>query len=74
MDRTHIIQIIEAHSRRTGLAPATITGRAVDNSRLYDRLINGGDCTTEIAKRIAAFIESAPTEQGSSRVVSGAAQ
>jgi len=67
MDRTYIIQIIEAHSQRTGLAPATITRRAVDNSRLYDRLIKGGDCTTEVAKRIAAFISgsaSVETQQG----------
>lgn len=64
MDREQIIQIIEAHSQRTGQAPATITRRAVENSRLYARLISGGDCTTEIAKRIAAFIEADQPQSG----------
>ena len=56
MDNQHIIAMIEAHAKRTGLAPATITGRAVDNTRLYDRLVNGGNITLDVANRLAAFI------------------
>lgn len=57
LSREGVMSAIEAHSQRTGQSPATITRRAVENSRLYARLFSGGDCTTEIAKRIAAFIE-----------------
>lgn len=65
MDKTQIIAAIEAHAKVRGIAPATITSRAVGNSRLYKRLIKGGDCTTGIAARILAFIASdAPKNQG----------
>jgi len=64
MDREHIIKAIEAFSERSGLAPATITGRAVGNSRLYQRMKDGGDCTTEIGKRIIAFIEVPASQAG----------
>lgn len=56
MDRNALIEAIEAHAAKRGIAPATVTSRAVNNSRLYHRLIDGGDCTTEVAGRIAAFI------------------
>lgn len=67
MDREQIIQKIREHSARTGLAPSTITGRAVNNSRLYARMASGGDCTTQIAAKIAAYIaenEPAKTSEG----------
>ena len=65
MDRNQIIAAIEAHAARRGIAPATITSRAVGNSRLYKRMVDGGDCTTGIAKRIVAFIASdAPKSEG----------
>ena len=57
MDRQSIINAIKAHAKARNIAPATVTSRAVGNSRLYDRLINGGDCTTEVARRIVAWIE-----------------
>lgn len=64
MTRTQIIAAIEAHAKERGLSPATITGRAVGNSRLYHRMVAGGDCTTGIAERIIAFIEQAtPSEK-----------
>lgn len=63
MTRDKLIQVIQDHSSRTGLAPATITGRAVGNSRLYQRLIFGGDCTTAIAERVVSFIN-AETQEG----------
>ena len=58
MDRIALIQAIEAHAAKRGIAPATVTSRAVNNSRLYHRMIEGGDCTTEVAGRIAAWIAS----------------
>lgn len=66
MNRTQLIDAIEAHALRRGIAPATVTSRAVENSRLYHRLKAGGDCTTGIAERILAFIASdtATPEQG----------
>ena len=65
MERTELIQAIEAHAAKCGIAPATVTSRAVSNSRLYHRLIGGGDCTTEIARRIAEYI-AAPQATGAS--------
>ena len=56
MTRTQIIEAIEAHAKKRGLAPATVTSRAVGNSRLYQRMLDGGDCTTGIAGRILDFI------------------
>ncbi|SOC11374.1 hypothetical protein SAMN05877809_105270 [Rhodobacter sp. JA431] len=56
MTRTDLITAIDNLSAKTGLAPATITGRAVNNSRLYARLISGGDCTTDIAGKVMDYI------------------
>jgi hypothetical protein len=64
MDRITLIQAIEAHAAKCGLAPATITSRAVSNSRLYHRLIDGGDCTTESARKIVDWIESDSARAG----------
>lgn len=64
MDRTALIQAIEAHAAKRSLAPATITSRAVQNSRLYQRLKDGGDCTTEIARKIMEYIAGDAQEAG----------
>lgn len=64
MDRQHLIKAIEDHARRRGIAPATVTSRAVANSRLYARLKAGGDCTTSVAGRIVQFIkDDSPEDQ-----------
>lgn len=63
MDREHLIKAIQAHSSKTGLAPATITGRAANNSRLYYRLVNGGDCTMKIAQKVLAYMAENPPAQ-----------
>ncbi|WP_152492664.1 hypothetical protein [Roseovarius sp. THAF27] len=57
MTRVQIIKAIEAFGKRHSIAPATVTSRAVGNSRLYSRLQSGGDCTTEIAQRLLNFME-----------------
>lgn len=66
MTRLEIISEIEAFAAKHGIAPATVTSRAVGNSRLYKRMVDGGDCTTEIAGRLRDFIAKAeaPNEAG----------
>ena len=64
MDKNALIEAIEAHAAKRQLAPATITSRAVQNSRLYSRLKDGGDCTTEIAGKIIAYIEADQPQAG----------
>jgi len=56
MTRDQIIQAIEAHAKDRNIAPATVTSRAVGNSRLYQRLKAGGDCTTEVVARLQSFM------------------
>lgn len=55
--RDVVISRIEEFCRRSGLAPATVTVRAVGNSRLYGRLKAGGDCTTAVAARVLAWLD-----------------
>jgi hypothetical protein len=57
MTREQIISRIETFAASQGIAPATVTSRAVGNSRLYRRMLQGGDCTTEVAARIVRYIE-----------------
>jgi len=56
MNKHQIITEIEAFATKHGLAPSTVTGRAVGNSRLYQRMKNDGDCTTEVAARVIRYI------------------
>ncbi|SMO63925.1 hypothetical protein [Paracoccus laeviglucosivorans] len=56
MTKQDLIEAIEQFSRRSGIAPATVTGRAVANSRLYQRMKAGGSCTMDVAARVMAFI------------------
>jgi hypothetical protein len=65
MDRQQLIQQIEDYSARTGLAPSTITGRAVNNSRLFKRMVDGGDCTTKIAAKLVTYMAENPAEKAS---------
>ena len=55
-----IVTEIEDHAAARGLAPATITSRAVRNSRLYRHLKAGGDCTTRTVQRLRDYIASNP--------------
>ena len=56
METSELITAIEAYAKRSNLSPATITGRAVGNSRLYQRLKDGGDCTLQVARRVRDYI------------------
>lgn len=51
-----LITRIKAFAEKRGIAPATVTSRAVQNSRLYDRLARGGSCTLRVANRLETWI------------------
>jgi hypothetical protein len=53
---------VEAYAFACGLAPATVTSRAVSNSRLYSRLKDGGDASTETIERVRDFMAQNPPE------------
>jgi len=63
--QTHsITSEIKEHADKLGIAPATLTSRAVQNSRLYRHLEEGGDCTTRTVNRIRQWIaENPPAEE-----------
>jgi len=56
MTRDDIIEKIEACAAARGISPATVTSRAVGNSRLYSRMKNGGGCNVMVAERLATWI------------------
>lgn len=56
MEQSTLISEIEAFARERGIAPATVTSRAVKNSRLYCRLMNGESCTLRVAERVRRYI------------------
>lgn len=63
MNRHQLINAIREYAERSNLAPSTVTLRAVNNSRLFDRLSGGGDCTTEIAGKLIAYMAANPVEE-----------
>ena len=56
MTNQQLISEIEAFASRNGIAPATVTSRAVGNSRLYHRLKDGKSCTLGVAERLREFM------------------
>ncbi|WP_236635823.1 hypothetical protein [Paracoccus aminophilus] len=56
MTKAEIIAAIEHHAATAGVSPATVTGRAVGNSRLYSRMMAGGGCTVDVAERLLNYI------------------
>jgi hypothetical protein len=60
MAQTDILTEIEAFAAQAGIAPATVTSRAVQNSRLYQRMKDGGSCTIHTAGRIRDYIAAHP--------------
>ena len=58
MTDAELIAAIKRHAEATGLAPATVTSRAVGNSRLYANLIEGKSCTLRVANRLREYISS----------------
>lgn len=62
MTAEHLISRIEAFAQRRGWQPATVTSRAVGNSRLYRRLKEGGTCTLSVADRLIEFMDTSPVD------------
>lgn len=60
ISKHNIIAAIEAHSDTTGLACSTITSRAVGNSRLYQRMVDGGDIRTDTGREVLNWIADKP--------------
>ena len=59
-----LIAQIEAFAVARGIAPATVTSRAVGNSRLYARLVQGGGCSLRIAgKRLDYIAQPDPSSE-----------
>jgi hypothetical protein len=56
MTQSDLITEIEEFASAHGIAPATVTSRAVNNSRLYRRLKDGSGCTMRIAERLRAYM------------------
>lgn len=63
MTTDEIISEIEGYASRAGLSPATVTSRAVSNSRLYDRMKAGGSCSLKTAGRLRAYMLANPPAQ-----------
>ncbi len=57
-----LIARIEAFAMARGIAPATVTSRAVGNSRLYARLQQGGGCSIRIAAKLLAYMAQEPAK------------
>ena len=68
METDTLVKEIEDFAKTSGVAPATVTSRAVGNSRLYSRMKSGGSCTLRVADRIRQYMnhvappEHTPTE------------
>ncbi|EGJ20417.1 hypothetical protein RSWS8N_00025 [Cereibacter sphaeroides WS8N] len=56
MSNADLLSEIENYAAARGIAPATVTSRAVGNSRLYGRLKAGGSCTIRIADELRRFM------------------
>lgn len=59
MTHADIISEIEAFAAARGIAPATVTSKAVGNSRLYHRMKEGGGCTIKIAEKLREYMADA---------------
>ena len=62
MTNSQLISDIETYAAATGVAPATVTSRAVGNSRLYHRLKEGKSCTLDVAERLRIYMTGARSE------------
>lgn len=62
MTITDILERIETAAARLGIAPATLTQRAVGNSRLPARLKAGGSVSLRTVERLERWIDAALAE------------
>lgn len=60
-----LISEIECYAAERHVAPATVTSRAVGNSRLYRRLKDGKSCTLSVAERLRKYMaDNPPSSEG----------
>lgn len=64
MMTAQLISEIERFASSKGVAPATVTSRAVGNSRLYRRLKDGKSCTLGVADRLRQYMTDNPAPVG----------
>lgn len=64
MTRDTLIARIEAFAKSHQIAPATVTSRAVGNSRLYRRLKAGKGCTLDVAQRLTDWMDERSSAEG----------
>ncbi|PJE26261.1 hypothetical protein CVM50_20590 [Pseudooceanicola marinus] len=57
MDTESLLRELEDFAALHGVAPATVTSRAVGNSRLPARLRAGGSCTVRVAQKLRQYIK-----------------
>lgn len=60
MTTDDIIRELESYAEMVGLSPATVTSRAVSNSRLYERMKAGGSCSLKTADRVRSYMAANP--------------
>ena len=65
MTHSELISEIDKFASFKGWAGATVTSRAVGNSRLYSRLSSGGSCTIAIAEKLQAYMRENSSKTGS---------
>lgn len=63
MTATAFLTRITEAANELGIAPSTLTERAVQNSRIPERLENGGSITLKTAERIETWIADALAEK-----------
>lgn len=59
-----LLSEIEAAAKSMGIAPATLCERAVQNTRLPQRLREGGSVTLATVNRLRSFIATHSSGQG----------
>tara|TARA_X000001316_G_C894575_1_gene15045 strand:+ start:124 stop:333 length:210 start_codon:yes stop_codon:yes gene_type:complete len=65
MMNAQLISEIERFATESQVAPATVTSRAVGNSRLYRRLKDGKSCTLSVAERLRKYMaDNSPSTSG----------
>lgn len=60
MERQTFIAEISAYAASIGLRPSTVCLRAVGNGHLYNRLTDGGDCSSRTMERVRRYMADNP--------------
>lgn len=62
MTEKELIRKIETYCEAAGIAPATLCGKAVGNSRLYANLVGDKGCTLRVAAKLSTYIQDNPIQ------------